>query len=77
MRGKRISEKNFNLLHMCNDSQRIFNFLRRLVIVEWMIMHPVAQRQEMVSGTLPLLSYLLSAASEVSRASVPKGDEVL
>ena len=38
---------------------------------------PVAQRQEMVSGTLALLTGLLRVAICVSRASAPKGDEVL
>ena len=40
-------------------------------------MEPVAQRQEMVSGTLAPLDGLLGAAFYVSRASAPKGDEVL
>ena len=38
---------------------------------------PVAQRQERVSGTLALLDSLSEAAFHVSRASAPKGDEVL
>ena len=38
---------------------------------------PVAQRQEMVIGTLALLNGLFMAAFQVSRASAPKGDEVL
>ena len=41
------------------------------------ITKPVAQRQEMVSGTLALLDSLSEAAFYVSRASAPKGDEVL
>ena len=40
-------------------------------------MEPVAQRQEMVSGTLALLGDLSAVVFEVSRASAPKGDEVL
>ena len=38
---------------------------------------PVAQRQEMVSGTLALLRGLSRVAFHVSRALAPKGDEVL
>ena len=38
---------------------------------------PVAQRQEMVSGTLALLSDFSIVAFDVSRASAPKEDEVL
>ena len=38
---------------------------------------PVALRQEMVSGTLALLYGLSEAAFHVSRASAPKGDNVL
>ena len=38
---------------------------------------PVAQRQEMVSGTLALLNGLSWAALYVSRASAPKGYKVL
>ena len=38
---------------------------------------PVAQRQEMVSGTLALLGSLSRVAFYVSRASAPKGNEVL
>ena len=38
---------------------------------------PVAQRQEMVCGTLALLRYLSMVAFVVSRAAAPKGDEVL
>ena len=38
---------------------------------------PVAQRQEMVSGTLALLNGLSWAGFYVSRASAPKGDKVL
>ena len=38
---------------------------------------PVAQRQEMVSGTLALLHDLSEAAFHVSRALAPKGNEVL
>ena len=41
------------------------------------LVQPVAQRQEMVSGTLALLNDLSEAASHVGRASAPKGDEVL
>ena len=40
-------------------------------------MEPVAQRQEMVIGTLALLSGLLMVAFEVSRALALKGHEVL
>ena len=38
---------------------------------------PVAQRQEMVCGTLALLRDLSIVAFPVSRAAAPKGDEVL
>ena len=38
---------------------------------------PVAQRQDMVSGTLALIDSLSEAAFYMSRASAPKGDEVL
>ena len=39
-------------------------------------MEPVAQRQEMVSGTLSLLSGLPRVAFHVSRALAPKGYKV-
>ena len=38
---------------------------------------PVAQRQEMVIGTLALLSGLFMVAFQASRASAPKGDKFL
>ena len=38
---------------------------------------PVAQRQEMVIGSLALLNGLFMVAFWVSRASAPKEDEVL
>ena len=46
---------------------------------KWKFGHvePVAQRQDMVSGTLALLNGFSGAAVYVSRASAPKGDEVL
>ena len=40
-------------------------------------LEPVAKGKEMVIGTLALLSGLFMLAFEASRASAPKGDEVL
>ena len=49
----------------------------KILIADTVSLQPVAQRQEMVSGTLALLTGLLRAAICVSRASAPKGDVVL
>ena len=51
--------------------------LARMTLINALLAKPVARRQEMVIGTLALLRGLFIVAFEISRASGPKGEEVL
>ena len=60
----------------CSDSYPLSSFhliQKWIIFVTEDILKPVAQRHEMVFGTLALLTHLLMVASQVRRAAAPKG----